>query len=151
MESKLVPKKSGLVQVPQYRPITILPAAERLYGRLWLAIAAPVVAPNIDPYQFGGLPGRGPDKALFAVRRTLESSYLQNLDLCVARLDLAKAFDSVTYGAVTRALLAHDLHPALVAPVLRQVRLHQDRRLRYRTPMGHTGWIQLHRGLTQGR
>ena len=89
------PKKGDLSLANNYRGISLMPLAAKLYNKLILNRLIPFVDPLLRNNQNGFRRGRSTLSQILCLRRIIEESNLCNLDLALVFVDFSKAFDSV--------------------------------------------------------
>ncbi|KAK3592171.1 hypothetical protein CHS0354_000078 [Potamilus streckersoni] len=144
--SILLPKtKTGLEDVNNWRPLTISSAILRLYtsilsNRLMKAV-------TLNPRQRGFIPASGCVENIFLLETAIKQSKSLKRHLCVALLDLAKAFDTVSHKHLVAGLERHDVNPQWINIVQD---LYSDTSTSFRVNGKNTGEIAITRGVKQG-
>ena len=90
-----VPKKGDLSLATNYRGISLLPIAAKIYNKLLLNRILPHVEPLLRKNQHGFRAGRSTISQILYLRRIIEESNYANLDLALIFVDFSKAFDSI--------------------------------------------------------
>ena len=90
-----VPKKGDLSLTTNYRGISLLPIAAKIYNKLILNRLVPQVEPLLRNNQNGFRRGRSTISQILSLRRIIEETKYGNLDVALIFVDFSKAFDSV--------------------------------------------------------
>eukprot|EP00111_Clytia_hemisphaerica_P008042 TCONS_00023424-protein len=90
-----VPKKGDLTLATNYRGISLLPIAAKIYNKLLLNRIRSKVEPILRKNQNGFRSGRSTLTQIQSLRRILEEARNFNLDAILVFVDFKKAFDSV--------------------------------------------------------
>ena len=90
-----MPKKGDLSLVTNYRGISLMAIAAKLYNKMILNRLVPFVGPLLRKNQNGFRRGRTTLSQILCLRRLLEESQASNRDLALVFVDFSKAFDSV--------------------------------------------------------
>ena len=134
----LIPKKAS-TDPADYRPITVGSMAYRILT----AILARRLQNRLEPHccQKGFLPQDGVHEAITVCR------YLSDQGYCIAAIDVAKAFDSVSQAAIHEICTANGLtEPARI--LLKN--LYRDCQTRLKVNGQHSAAIRIRRGVKQG-
>ena len=89
------PKKGDLSLPANYRGISLMPIAAKIYNKLLLNQLIPFVGPILCKNHNGFRRGRSTLSQILCLLRLIEESNLSNLDLALVFIDFSKAFDSV--------------------------------------------------------
>ena len=87
-----------------YRGISLLSIAGKIFARIVLNRLIAVSEANLPEAQCGFRPGRSTVDMIFTVRQVQEKCLEQNLDLYSVFIDLTKAFDTVNREALCDVL-----------------------------------------------
>ena len=90
-----VPKKGDLSLASNYRGISLMPIAAKIYNKLILNRLVPFVEPLLRNNQNGFRRGRSTLSQILCLRRLIEESKACKTDLALVFVDFSKAFDSV--------------------------------------------------------
>ena len=90
-----LPKKGDLSLMTNYRSISLMSIAAKVYNRILLNRIRPVVDPVLRQNQAGFRKGRGCAHQIHILRRIMEGAWNQQLPLFVTFIDFRKAFDSI--------------------------------------------------------
>ena len=90
-----MPKKGDLSLVTNYRGISLMPIAAKIYNKMILNRVVPFVEPLLRKNQNGFRRGRSTLSQILCLRRIIEECKLSNRDLALVFVDFSKAFDSI--------------------------------------------------------
>lgn len=90
-----IPKKGNLKLVTNYRGISLLPIAAKIYNKLILNRLIPYIDPILRNNQNGFRKGRSTLSQILTIRRIIEEITRGNLEAVLLFVDFRKAFDSV--------------------------------------------------------
>ena len=142
-----VPKKGDLSLASNYRGISLLPIAAKIYNRLILNRLLPFVEPLLRNNQNGFRAGRSTLSQILALRRIIEETKLCNLDAVFIFVDFSKAFDSVDRSLMLEILALYGIPEQLIKAI--QV-LYTNTTATIYTPDGETQPIDIKAGILQG-
>ena len=92
-----MPKKGDLTIPTNYRGITLLPIAAKIYNKLLLNRIVPEVDPLLRKNQNGFRRGRSTLSQILSIRRILEEYWKpNNKEVTLCFVDFRKAFDSIS-------------------------------------------------------
>jgi hypothetical protein len=89
------PKKGDLSLATNYRGISLLSIAAKIYNKLILNHLVPKVEPVLRNNQNGFRSGRSTLSQILTLRRIIEECKFCNLDVVLIFIDFRKAFDSI--------------------------------------------------------
>ena len=113
-------KKGSRTECGNYRGITLLLVDGKILAKVLLNRLQPLSESIIPETQCGFRPGRGTTDMIFSARQVQEKYREQGCDLCLAFIDLTKAFDSVNRDALW-ACLARLACPPKFVNITRQL------------------------------
>lgn len=144
--SILLPKGStDLDNINNWRPLTISSVVLRLYTNI---IASRVLAAfKINERQRGFIKASGCAENGFLIEKVIEHAKKNRNPLCVAFLDLAKAFDTVSHKHITAGLQRFGACESFIEII---EDLYKGASTSFTTAKGKTGLIQITRGVKQG-
>ena len=90
-----IPKKGDLTIPTNYRGISLLPIAAKIYNKLILNRLRPKLEPILRKNQYGFRPGRSTLGQILTLRRFIEEISFCNKTAALIFVDFSKAFDSV--------------------------------------------------------
>ena len=114
----LYKNKGSKVDCGNYRGISLLSIAGKIFARIILNRLIAVSEANLPEAQCGFRPGRSNLDMIFTVRQVQEKCLEQNLDLYSVFIDLTKAFDTVNREALWDVLARHGCPPKFIQIIL---------------------------------
>ncbi|KAF3788748.1 Transposon TX1 uncharacterized protein [Nymphaea thermarum] len=93
----LVPKRPNPTDVTHFRPISILGTPYKIIAKLLSLRLAPVMPSIISPFQVAFIKGRRLQDAVVLANEVVHSLYCLRLPSFILKLDISKAFDSVSW------------------------------------------------------
>ena len=112
-----IPKKGDLSLPTNYRGISLMPIAAKIYNKLLLNRLIPFVGPILPKNQNGFRRGRSTLSQILCLRRLIEESNLSNLDLALVFFDFSKAFDSVDRSKMFEILELYGIPNEIIAAI----------------------------------
>ena len=109
-----LPKKGDLSLVTNYRGISLMPIAAKLYNKMILNRLVPHVEPILRKNQNGFRRGRSTLSQILCLRRLIEESQAFNRDLALFFVDFSKAFDSVDRDKMFEILGFYGIPPKII-------------------------------------
>jgi hypothetical protein len=109
-----VPKKGDLSQMTNYRGISLMSAAAKIFNRLILNRIKPVVDTVLRRNQAGFRSGRSTIDQICALRRIFEGAELKQLPLVAIFVDFKKAFDSINRQLLFEIMLLYGVPSEMV-------------------------------------
>ena len=142
-----VPKKGDLSLVTNYRGISLLPIAAKIYNKLILNRLLPKVEPLLRNNQNGFRAGRTTISQILALRRIIEEISNCNIDAAFVFVDFSKAFDSIDRTQMFEILGLY----GIPEPIIEAIRvLYTNTTLTIMTPDGETDPFDIVAGILQG-
>ena len=142
-----VPKKGDLTLVKNYKGISLLPIAAKIYNKLILNRLLPKVEPLICKNQNGFRTGRSTHSQILAIRRIIEEMCNCNKEAVFLFVDFSKAFDSIDRDKMFDILSLY----GIPEPLIEAIRvLYTNTMSTIVTPDGETEPIDTLAGILQG-
>lgn len=142
-----VPKKGDLTLATNYRGISLLPIAAKIYNKLLLNRIRPHVDPILRKNQNGFRSGRSTLTQILALRRILEEARNFNLEAILVFVDFKKAFDSVDREKMFDILSLYGIPQKIINAIKL---LYTDTKSSVQTPDGETDTFPIIAGILQG-
>ena len=142
-----VPKKGDLSLVTNYRGISLIPIAAKIYNKLILNRLIPHVDPLLRNNQNGFRAGRSTLSQILALRRIIEEMSHCNRDLALVFIDFSKAFDSVDRSMMFKILQLYGI-PGEIIDAIKI--LYTDTSATILSPDGETSPFDICAGILQG-
>ena len=112
-----MPKKGDLSVATNYRGISLMPIAAKIYNKMILNRLVPFVEPLLRNNQNGFRKGRSTLSQILSLRRVIEESDAAKKDLALVFVDFAKAFDSVDREKMFQILSLYGIPPKMIAAI----------------------------------
>ena len=142
-----VPKKGDLSLATNYRGISLLPIAAKIYNKLILNRLLPYVEPLLRNNQNGFRAGRTTISQILSLRRIIEEANFCNLDAAYVFVDFSKAFDSVDRTKLLEILELYGIPIEIIEAIKI---LYTDTSATILTPDGETPPFSINAGILQG-
>ena len=142
-----VPKKGDLTLATNYRGISLLPIAAKIYNKLLLNRIRPHVDPLLRKNQNGFRSGRSTLTQILALRRILEEARNFNLEAILVFVDFKKAFDSVDREKMFDILSLYGIPQKIITAIKL---LYSGTKSSVQTPDGETDTFPIIAGILQG-
>ena len=142
-----LPKKGDLSLVTNYRGISLMAIAAKLYNKMILNRIVPFVEPLLRKNQNGFRRGRSTLSQILCLRRIIEESKLSNRDLALVFVDFSKAFDSVDRSKMFDILKLYGIPDKIITAI--KV-LYTDTSSTVLTSDGETPPFSISSGILQG-
>ena len=104
-----LPKKGDLGLAKNYRGITFMSIAAKIYNALLHNRIEPKIYNILRKNQNGFRRNRSTTSQILTIRRILEGVWAKNLEATILFVDFTKAFDSIHRGKMEQILLAYGL------------------------------------------
>jgi sorting nexin-29 len=102
-------KKGDWLNCSNYRPITLLNIAYKIFTILLNNRLTDIIETKLGEYQMGFRPNRSTIYNIFIVRQVFEKCHEYNIDLYKIFVDYTQAFDSVNRNKIIESLMQHDI------------------------------------------
>ena len=142
-----LPKKGDLSLAANYRGISLMPIAAKIYNKLLLNRLVPFVEPLLRNNQNGFRRGRSTLSQILCLRRIIEESEACKKDLAVVFVDFSKAFDSVDRDKMFEILQLYGIPNKMIAAI--KV-LYTNTAATILTPDGESDPFSILAGILQG-
>merc|ERR1712002_72256 len=142
-----IPKKGDLSLVTNYRGISLLPIAAKIYNKLILNRLLPKIEPILRKNQNGFRAGRSTLSQILALRRIIEEITNCNKEAVFIFVDFSKAFDSIDRNKMFDILSLYGIPKFIIEAI--QV-LYTSTSSTILTPDGETEPIDILAGILQG-
>lgn len=142
-----IAKKGDLSKPTNYRGISLMSIAAKLYNRLLLNRIRPHVDPLLRWNQNGFRQGRSTTSQILALRRIIEGVKAKQLPLVVVFIDFSKAFDSIHRDRMFEILHAYGI-PHSIVEAIRII--YDDSSAIVLSPDGETNQFPIQAGVLQG-
>uniref|UniRef100_A0A5S6QF58 Reverse transcriptase domain-containing protein n=1 Tax=Trichuris muris TaxID=70415 RepID=A0A5S6QF58_TRIMR len=142
----LIPKRYPVSSPNDYRPITISSVVYRLFTKILSSRLNEWTVLNKRQKAFTAKVDRCGENT-FMLKSALASARREHRELCIASLDIAKAFDSVSHNSIFRALVRHDVSASGICLIMN---LLSDSFTRIEHADGTSEAMQMRRGVKLG-
>jgi len=109
-----LPKKDDLSRMTNYKGISLMSIATKVYNKILLNRIRPHVDPILSKNQAGFRPGRSCAQQIHILRRIMEGFKEYQLPLTVTFVDFKKAFDSINRTAMFSVLRHYSIPKTIV-------------------------------------
>ena len=133
--------------VTNYRGISLLPIAAKIYNKLIFNRLLPFINPLLRKNQNGFRAGRSTLSQILALRRIIEEISHCNRDVALVFIDFSKAFDSVDREMMFKILALYGIPAALIDAIKI---LYTDTSATVLSPDGETEAFDICAGILQG-
>ncbi|KAK5878883.1 hypothetical protein CesoFtcFv8_024252 [Champsocephalus esox] len=110
-------KKGDQRVCANYRGITLLSLAGKVYSKVLERRVRPIVEPQIEEEQCGFRPGRGTTDQLFTLARILEGAWEYAYPVYMCFVDLEKAYDRVPREVLWEVLREYGVRGSLLRAI----------------------------------
>ena len=142
-----VPKKGDLTSASNYRGITLIPIAAKIYNKLLLNRLVPAIDPLLRSNQNGFRRGRSTISQILSIRRIIEEMRKYNRDLVMLFVDFRKAFDSIDRDVMFEILPLYGIPLPIISAIKA---LYTNTSATIITPDGETNLFEIVAGVLQG-
>ena len=141
------PKKGDLGLAKNYRGITLISIAAKIYNALLRNRIEPKIDNILRKNQNGFRRNRSTTSQILTIRRILEGVRAKNLQATLIFVDFTKAFDSIHRGKMEQILLAYSIPIETVAAI---TIIYRNTNVKVRSPDGNTEYFDIVAGVLQG-
>ena len=141
------PKKGDLGLAANYRGISLVPIAAKIFNKMLLSRIRPAVDKILRQNQNGFRPNRGTEAQILTLRRIIEGVKEKNLAAVLIFIDFRKAFDSIHRGKMESILEAYGLPSETIKAIMM---LYSNTTAMVRTTDGDTDFFEILAGVLQG-
>ena len=141
------PKKGDLRLAKNYRGITLISIAAKIYNALLRNRIEPKIDNILRKNQNGFRRNTSTTSQILTIRRILEGVRAKNLQATLLFVDFTKASDSIHRGKMEQILLAYGLPKETVAAIMI---LYRNTKVKVRSPDGDTEYFDIVAGVLQG-
>ena len=142
-----IPKKGDLTDPSNYRGISLIPIATKIYNKLILNRLVPVIDPLLRKNQNGFRRGRSKLSQILSLRRIVEEMRNCNKEVTFCFVDFKKAFDSINREAMFEILLLYGI-PNKIVQAIKSV--YTNTKALVISPDGETDYFEILAGVLQG-
>ena len=142
-----IPKKGDLGLPSNYRGISLMSTAAKIYNKMLLLRIRPELEKILRKNQNGFRPGRSTIPQVLTLRRLIEGITEKQLTATLLFVDFSKAFDSIHRGTMLNILRAYGIPEKIVRGI---GALYQNTTAQVRTPDGDTDFFKVLAGVLQG-
>ena len=118
---------SLLAKTPQanhldsFRPISLIPQLQKLYSKWLYSYLRLIIDQNLPPTQHGFRPRRQAAEIHHVMGKLQELGHEWRMKYIVLKVDIRKAFDTISRGAIICALRHTGAHPRLIWAISREL------------------------------
>jgi hypothetical protein len=109
-----VHKNGDRLDCKNYRPITLLNVAYKIFAIILNQRLTEFVGPTIGENQSGFRPNRSTIDNIFILRQIIEKCYEFNIEIHNVFIDYSLAFDSIIRDSISKVLYTHKIPPKLI-------------------------------------
>ena len=110
-------KKGDPTKCENYRGISLINHAAKLYERILERRIRAVIEPQLGEWQHGFRTNRGTTDMVFSIRQLMEKAWEYNIKLYIIFIDLQKAFDSVPRKKLWKCLTEYGINGQLLKAI----------------------------------
>ena len=140
-------KKGDKTQCTNYRGITLLSVACKLYERILEQRIRRIIEPQLDQSQSGFRKGRSIQDHIFTIKQLTERAKITSKNIYAAFIDIEKAFDRVPRSAINESMVKRNISTKLRQAIMS---LYRTTRNYVRTDNMESREFVVKEGLRQG-
>jgi exonuclease III len=141
-----IPKKGNLTLAINYRGISLMSTAAKLFNKVLLRRLLPLDE-HLLPVQCGFRKGRGTAEQVLALRLIIDRLRTRQQTAIIIFIDFTKAFDSVNRQALKEILLLYSVPPTLTKAIMK---MHEGTSSRVKLPTATSAEFPTTTGVLQG-
>ena len=142
-----VNKKGDKMICSNYRPITLLNVAYKIFTVLINNRLSSIVESKLEDCQMGFRPNRSTVDNIFIVRQIMEKCHEFNIELYSVFIDYTQAFDSVYRHTIIKCLNNYEIQSKLIKLIANTL---QDTKVRVKVNQNYTEKFEILTGVKQG-
>ena len=140
------PKKDDLRLAKNYRGITLISIAAKIYNALLRNRREPKIENILRKNQNGFRRNRSTTSQILTIRKILEGVRAKNVQTTILFIDFTKAFDFIHRGKREQILLAYGIPKGTVTAII----LYRNTKVKVRSPDGGIDYFHIVAGVLQG-
>jgi hypothetical protein len=142
-----LPKVNGTLRCDKHRTLSLMSHVIKLMIQVIIKRVKGRTIHEISPIQYGFMPNKGTNNAIFVMRRLIERSIEKQRNVCVCFIDYTKAFDTVKHEKLIDVLSKLDVDKHDIR-LLSNLYWNQQATVRHNNELSNT--ISIKRGVRQG-
>ena len=142
-----LPKKGNLMECGNWRGLTLLPVAAKVFGKVIITRIGDAVDTRLRQGQAGFRRGRGTVEQIFILRNIIEQVIEWNANLYVCFVDFEKAFDSIDRGILWGIMGEYGIPSKLITMVKA---MYEQSKCAVVDGSGSYDWFDVRTGVKQG-
>ena len=149
VRGEIVPlfKKGDRKECRNYRGVTLMSHAAKIYERVLDTRVRAKVEPGLREEQYGFRAGRSTIELIFALRQLMEARWEDAKPMCITFLDLEKAYDHLPRSIVWECLSRREVGKDMIDRIKST---YKNCESRVQTTAGVTPWFSVNSGVRQG-
>ena len=140
-------KKGDRKQCNNYRGISLLNIAYKIFAILLYNRLSNIIEPEIGNYLMGFRPNRSTIDNIFMVRQIYEKCHKYNIDLHNIFIDFSQAFDKVNRDVIYNSLSKHNIPDKLIKLIKLTM---QQTKMKVKVNNRYSEWFETNTGVRQG-
>jgi hypothetical protein len=114
----LLPKKIGAVEVAEFRPVSLIHSISKIVSKALVLRLNKPLPPLIEENQSAFVKGRSIHDNFFMVQRSVRNLHRKKIPMLMLKLDMEKAFDSVSWSFLLQILQHRGFGPRCIAKIV---------------------------------